>query len=292
MSDSSKSNGLKVAIGILATLLIGSIIFGTKLYSDQKKVSMQLEEDKKDIISDLDDIKASYEDALAESDIVNQELADATSRIELYIDSLKSAKADVAYLRRFRRQVSILKQERERLMAENDSLRSSNQLLTLQRDSTALALSEQTKYNDSLLVQNLDLAKQVEIGSALTVSGLSAEGARVRSSGKIVSMSRASRVNKLRVCFAMASNSLAETGDREMYLQVLDPNGNLLGENLTFTNEEGDLNYSKKTKFYYEGNSLDVCDYIDPPADLPKGRYTVNLYDQLAMVSTTTFELK
>ncbi len=292
MADSSKSNGLKVAIGILAALLVGSIVFGTKLYSDQKKVSMQLEEDKQDIIADLDDIKASYEDALAESDIVNQELADATSRIELYIDSLKSAKADVVYLRRFRRQVSILKQERERLMAENDSLRSSNQLLTLQRDSTALALVEQTKYNDSLLVQNLDLARQVEVGSNVGVSGFKAEGARVRSSGKIVSMSRASRVNKIRVCFSLGSNTLAEAGDREMLIQVLDPNGDLIGENAAYTTEEGSVNYSKRTKFYYEKNSLDVCDYIDPPAELAKGRYTVNLYDKLAMISTTSFELR
>ena len=291
MADSSKSNGLKVAIGILAALLIGSIVFGTKLYSDQKKVSMQLEEDKQEIITDLDDIKASYEDALAESDIVNQELADATSRIELYIDSLKSSKADVAYLRRFRRQVGILKQERERLMAENDSLRSSNQLLTLQRDSTALALTEQTKYTDSLLVQNMDLSKKVE-GSTVGISGLRAEGARVRSSGKIVSMSRASRVNKLRICFSLGSNTLAEVGDREMFIQVLDPNGTMMGENLSYTSEEGELSYSKKTKFYYEKNELDVCDYIDPTGDLAQGRYVVNLYDKLALVSTTTFELK
>ncbi|MFD0861739.1 hypothetical protein ACFQ1M_05940 [Sungkyunkwania multivorans] len=293
--ESSKSNkGFKVALGVLAALLLGSVVFGTKLYSDQKQVAMNLEEDKKELIKEYEDIKLDMEEMEAENDILNQDLADFRMRIDKYVDSLKSAKADVAYLRRFRKQVRILKDERKRLMAENDSLRSSNRLLTLERDSTLLALDAERQFTDSLAVQNLELAKIVAEGSAITLSGLNAEGIKVRSSGKLVSTERAKRADKVRVCFSLSENKIAKSGDRMFYLQVLDPNNNVLGENAILSEGEESLNYSKKTKFFYENQVLDVCDYIDPASgtELAKGRYIVNIFEDFKLVSQTEFTLK
>ncbi len=292
--EQNSNKGFKIAIGVLAALLLGSIIFGTKLYSDQKSTALALADEKELMIKDLNEIKASYEDAQAENDVVNQDLSEAKERIVKYIDSLKAAKADVAYLSRFRRQVNQLKKERTQLLAEIETLKESNQLLTLERDSTALALAEQTEFNDSLLVQNLELAKVVEAGSALTSSGLRAEGIKVRSSGKLVSTERARRADKVRVCFSLSENKIAEAGDREFLIQVLDPNNNVIGENAMFTEGEDTLNYSKKTKVYYEQKTLDICDYVDPASgsEFANGRYVVNVYEGLRLVSQTEFTLK
>ena len=116
-----------------------------------------------------------------------------------------------------------------------------------------------------------------------------------RNTGKLVSTSRASRTDKLKVCFTVADNVIAEAGDREFVLEVLDPQGNLLGGASTKSNEEGaSVSYSKGTSFYYENQDLDVCDFINKPAgDFQKGNYMVNVYDdKLRLLGTSKFTLK
>ena len=116
-----------------------------------------------------------------------------------------------------------------------------------------------------------------------------------RNSGKLVSTSRARATDKFKVCFTIADNVIAEAGDREFYIEVLGPQGNVLGEGLTKTTEEGNsLTYSKGTNFYYENDALDVCDYINKPSgDFQDGNYMVNVYDnKLKLLGTSSFELK
>ena len=116
----------------------------------------------------------------------------------------------------------------------------------------------------------------------------------LRNSGKLVSTRRARATDKFKVCFTIADNVIAEAGDREFYIEVLGPQGNVLGEGLTKTTEEGNsLTYSKGTNFYYENDALDVCDYINKPSgDFQEGNYMVNVYDnQLKLLGTSSFEL-
>ena len=156
-------------------------------------------------------------------------------------------------------------------------------------------LEKQTVFNDSLIVQNTQLADAVERGSALNLSVISVDAVKERTSGKLVSTSRARATDKLKVCFTVASNTIAEAGDREFFIEVLGPQGNVLGEGLTKATEEGaSITYSKGTNFYYENSSLDVCDYVNKPAgDYQKGNYMVNVYDsKLKLLGTSKFELK
>ena len=55
-------------------------------------------------------------------------------------------KADLGSLRRYRNQVSILRKEREQLLAQVDSLTQSNTLIAMQRDSTFVELEKQTVF--------------------------------------------------------------------------------------------------------------------------------------------------
>lgn len=63
-------------------------------------------------------------------------------------------KADISVLWKYRNQVNVLKKEREVLLAQNDSLRRSNSLISFQRDSTMVELTKQVVFSDSLVEQN------------------------------------------------------------------------------------------------------------------------------------------
>ncbi|WP_299433609.1 hypothetical protein [uncultured Maribacter sp.] len=295
MSESKNNNGLKVLAGLLGVILLGTIIYTVSLYQEKKKTETVLTKEKELVVEDLNSLKSEYDKAILESNATNEELVTARDNISKYIDSVKAMKGDIASLSRYRRQVGVLKAERAKLLKQVDSLTRSNTLIALERDSTYVELEKQTVFNDSLVVQNTQLADVVEKGSALNLSKFSVDAVKERNSGKLVSTSRASRTDKFKICFTVADNVIAGAGDREFFVEVLDPQGNVLGESYSKTNESGaSVTYSKSTSFYYENKSLDVCDYIGKPAgDFQKGNYMVNVYDdKLKLLGTSKFTLK
>ena len=295
MAETKNNNGLKVLAGLLGVILLGTIIYTVSLYQDKKKNEAVLTQEKELVVADLESLKSEYDKAILESNKTNEELVAARDNIAKYIDSVNAMKADLATLSRYRRQVGVLKKEREELLRQVDSLKQSNTMIAMQRDSTYAELEKQTVFNDSLIVQNTQLAEAVERGSALNLTQFSVDAVRERSNGTLRSTSRARRTDKLKICFTVADNVIADAGDREFYIEVLDPQGNVMGGTNTKTMEDGPtISYTKNTNFYYENAALDVCDYISNYAgEFQQGNYMVNVYDDsLKLLGTSRFELK
>ena len=295
MTETKNNNGLKVLAGILGVILLGTIIYAVNLYQDSKKNEAILLKEKELVVEDLTSLKSEYDKAIMESNQTNEELVAARDNIAKYIDSVSGMKADLANLSRYRRQVGVLKKEREELLRQVDSLKQSNTLIAMQRDSTFVELEKQNVFNDSLVVQNTQLADAVQRGSALNLTGFVVDAVRERNNGTLRSTTSAKRTDRLKVCFTVADNVIAEAGDREFYIEVLDPNGNVMGGTNSKTMEEGaSITYTKNTNFFYENAALDVCDYISNYAgEFQKGNYMVNVYDDgLKLLGTSKFELK
>ncbi len=295
MTETKSNNSLKVIAGLLGVVLLGTIIYTVSLYQDKKKTTNALKQEKDLVVEDLNSLKSEYDKAILESNATNEELVAARDRIAKYIDSVQTMKADIASLSRYRRQVSQLKAEREELLKQVDSLTTSNTLLAMQRDSTFVELEKQTIFNDSLVVQNTQLADAVERGSALNLSEFKIDAVRERNSGRLVSTQRAKATDKFKVCFTVADNAIAQAGDREFFIEVLDPQGNVVGDGMSTSNDDGaSISYTKGTNFYFENSALDVCDYVNKPAgDFQKGNYMVNVYDDgLKLLGTSKFTLK
>ena len=295
MAETKNNNGLKVIAGLLGVILLATIIYTVSLYQEKKNNEAVLREEKELVVEDLNSLKSEYDKAILESNATNEELVAARDNIAKYIDSVKGMKADLATLSRYRRQVSVLKKEREELLRQVDSLKTSNTMIAMERDSTFAELEKQTMFSDSLVVQNTQLADAVERGSALNLNKFSVDAVRERNNGKLVSTQRARRTDKLKVCFTVADNVIAEAGDREFYIEVLDPQGNVMGGTNSMTGEDGTtITYTKATNFYYENADLDVCDYISNySGTFANGNYMVNVYDdKLKLLGTNKFELK
>ena len=48
------------------------------------------------------------------------------------------------------------------------------------------------------------------------------------SNGKIIDTQRSRRADKIRICFELAPNKIAEKGNKLLYIQVINPKNNLL----------------------------------------------------------------
>lgn len=295
MEGSQKSNtGLKVGLGILLVLFLFTAFYASKLYSDKQETEKTLVSEKQQVMNDLNNMAKEYDAAIAESEVKNQDLIAARERIQGLMDSLKVSQNSVNSLWRYKKKFMALQEEMDVLLTENDRLKGENEYLASSLDSTQIQLAERTMFTDSLLVQNTELSTVVKDAAALQTVGLTGLGVIERSNGKQIPTERARRSDKIKVCFTVARNMLAEAGDKELYVQVIDPKNNVLGSNDQLEFEDQILNYSLISRFNYENKNLEVCEYVTPSDDskFEEGRYKVNVFSSKELISSSEFVLK
>lgn len=293
MTTQNNNLTLKILIGVLAALLLILGIFTYKFYNEEKQNKAILQQEKDLIESELGELITKYDNAIALNEVMDDHLLKAKERIVVLLDSVKDNEANLALISRYRREVGKLKKERERLFKLADSLTAANTRLATDLDSTSVALNQRIILSDSLQTQNSKLAEIVERGAALTAANIKAEGVRVRNNGKITDASKASRAEKVRVCFTLSPNKLTEKGDKELFVQVINPENNLIGDKISVNFDDAVLTYSGRNKVFYENEALDVCILVDAAqGELVKGNYVVNLFSGPRMIANTQFELK
>ncbi len=294
MENSKSSMGLKVALGIALVLFLGTGFYTMNLYKESNETKKELTAEKQLVMNDLNAMAKQYDVAIGENKVANSNLVEARERIQGLIDSLKISETNVRSLWRYKKKYQSLQKEMDVLLAQNDSLRVENSYLATSLDSTRVRLEERTMFTDSLLVQNTALAEVVENAAVLSTVGLKGFGVIERTSGKLIPTERASRTDKIRVCFTVAKNALVQGGDQELYVQVIDPKNNTLGLNEQVQFEEKTLNYSIISKFNYENSNLNICEFVASKGEnkFEKGRYVVNVFNEKDLVSTSEFTLK
>ncbi|OIQ29096.1 MAG: chromosome partitioning protein ParA [Bacteroidetes bacterium MedPE-SWsnd-G2] len=290
----SKSKTLKIVLGVLVVVLLGVGFYTAKLYNEKKETEATLVREKQEVMKDLDIMAKQYDEAISENDVANENLIEARARIQELMDSLKISQNSVNSLWRYKKKYMALQEEMDALLEENDRLKTENTDLAISLDSMYIDLEERNKYTDSLLVQNTELATIVEDASSLQAVGLRGLGVIERNSGKLIPTERARRSSKIRICYTVAKNTLSQEGDKELYVQVIDPNNNVLGANEQIQFEDEILNYSVISKFNYENKNLDICEFIGKTNNekFEPGRYVVSVYNSKHKVSSTEFILK
>lgn len=291
--STENNNGLKIALGIVAALLIGvGALFFLK-HNELKDTKTELNSEIQNITSDLEKLKGEYDQQIADNEVLNEDLIAERENLELTLDSLRASKADVATLLRYKNSFFRMKKEKDRLFAENKRLMDENNALTLERNVFMKQVDEGNVKIDSLNTQVSDKERIIALGSEVSVAGVKGLAIIERSSGKQVLTNKARRADKVKVCFAVAANKIAEAGDKELFIQVLDPNNNVIGENAQVQFEDKTLNYSVKTMFNYNNKALDICEYVSAPkGGFEKGNYFVNVFKGNEMIANKSFELE
>lgn len=299
IENENNSGKFKILIGVLSVLLIALAVYTVTLFNDNKSTISNLETQKADIEKELEGLIANYDEVIKDNELKDKDLIAARDRISVLLDSVKDSQANLALIDRYKAEVSRLKQERTMLFKRADSLIAANKLLAMQRDSTFMQLDSTRIVMDSVSQQNLAMSETIKKGSVVKATDLRGEAVIIRASGKVVDTKRASRADKIRACFTLSPNAIAKKGDRTLYVQVINPNKKMMGDNAiaefieTEPSTISSLNYSASTNVFYENEELDVCILVDAlEADLVEGNYTINLFDGQNQIASTTMSLK
>ena len=292
-TQSSNNNRAKILIGLLVVLLVSLAGYTYTLIQQNKETVLFLEADKAEVQKELEALVVSYNEILQDNKLKDKDLIAARDRIIVLLDSVKDYKANLSIITRYKAQVRGLKNERAQLFKRADSLLVVTQRLAIEKDSTTAVLIKTIKVVDSVTTANTQLFNSLEKGALIGISNLDATAIIVRKGGKIKETKRASRADKIRVCYTIAPNTLAQEGDRVLYVQVINPDNNIIGDKSNITFGQDLLTYSKSESVFYENQALDVCAIVGTTGqDVLKGLYTINIFDAQRQIGSTTLMLK
>lgn len=303
----SKEQAQKIIL-IVLFVAIGTLIFVTYLnYRESGKKASFLEDEKQMIISDLRQMQESFDELSETKGIVIDEIKNNRRRIAVLLDSIDLMEVDYKVLQHYHSELAIIRKENKRYREMIDSISYQNRLLELEIDSSKLRIRELSTYSeslkdtnsvlsndrDSLLSVNTELADKISSGSIVTIYKLKGNAFKFRSNGRMVETNRANKADRLRVCFTVLPNKLLQGITQDLYLQIIDPKNNVLGERkmVRFNNEV--LSYSKIVTLDVANKPIDICDFvIAKEGKTNPGWYKVNIFYEEKLLAHSTFELK
>lgn len=301
MENQQSNSSLKAVIAVLAILLVGSLVYIFKISSDAENETTELKTElkttateKDSVMKDLQDLKTTYDAAIAENTSMSDELLKERDKVVSLMSDLSKSKGDIS---KYKTQFIALQSNMKVLIAENDGLKKQNTKLTVQRDSTRVVLVEAKINNEALASKNEDLSKTIEKAAKLSVLNLKTsayivrEPGLLRSTEKQVETDKASKADRLKISFTIAENQIAKSGDKTYYVQVIDSKNNVLGDKKTQNFGDKSLSYSFATTVKYENKTVNVSENL-AGKDFAKGTYFVNVFDKDVLVSKSSFDLK
>lgn len=294
MEENSKSSNSKILIIALTILLFGLIGYTFYNNNDHKEAIKFLQDEKEQIIGNLTAMEEKYDVAIAANTSLSDSLTLEKEKIAVLKDSVQNLKKiNSNVLRRYRGQLASLEKTNARLLDEVDSLKLANNILTEEKDSINSQLVIQTNYNDTLVSQNMELARKVEIGGAINVENVEVTAMKMRSNGKYTETNKAQKTDAIKVAFRLLENEIATPGDKEAFIILKNPAGQVINAKGTFEVADGtEAKYTDQTIVNYENADLDVVMLVERKGEkYEKGTYPIEVYVDGKLVGSTSLEL-
>jgi hypothetical protein len=161
-----------------------------------------------------------------------------------------------------------------------------NELEILRSNSSSLAEAEALQRR-----KILELNQKLKTKSYLKMDFSEGRGFRMRSS-RPVGTNKASTIEKLRGCVTILKDETEVESEKVIYLQFLDPNKQIIEDNANTITVNGNI-YSKRVEFLFLGNEDVICDFITvPEGSLKEGTYTLNVFEDERLITSSEFQLK
>ena len=277
---------------ILGTLLVVIVIITVYGFSNYNAVTSEnefLQHEKKLLQTELNKIIEKYdtlgsENLTLKANIENDKQINAITK-----DSLALLKADVATIPRYRSQIVFLKQENTTLkLNTGDSV---IQALTEQKSEANKLIEIQENVIVTLEDEKDDLKETIEHAKLIYANSFDASVFRKRNSGKIVETNKASKADFVEVCFVIAKNPLATKEEKELYIQVLGPDNNVLSDQGSVDFGDSSLIYSSKVIIDYNNETKEVCASIRNDDTFKKGKYYISVFEKERELGHTQIDL-
>jgi FtsZ-binding cell division protein ZapB len=248
-----------------------------------------LTDEKAQMIANLEKLQKQYDQLSEENEGLTDMFEKEKEHVESLLTQIKSAQGSVA---KYKGQVTALEGRLKEYEQQIEQLKSQNKELVAQNFDIKTSLDSTITENNSLNNENNNLTDKVNKGSVLSVYDMDASGIKISGKKEIPTV-KSKRAEKIRVSFTIGENAIATAGQKDVFLRIADPSGNILskttGDEFSFDFQNNKLQYSIKETINYQNKPIDLCLYWDKTSDFVNGTYTVDIFADGNAIGTSTF---
>lgn len=285
-----------IYLAIIFALALTAGYLGYQVSQQGETIDIQTEEiatgnlERETLELDLQRLRFSYDTLQTENALMMAEMSAQRSEIEGLIKKVRDRNYSVSKLKK---EAETLRRIMQGYVVTIDSLNQANIALTAERDAMANQVSAVEERNANLERRQENMEEIIEAGRVLQAMELTPMAIRVASNGSQRETSRAKRAEMIKTCFTLIENRIADKGDRTLFLEVLDPSGQLMppGDRAPVS-MQGGVPASAARSIEYNGERMEACIFFTAAAPFEPGVYTVHLVDGGERIATTDLILR
>lgn len=282
---------------IISSLLVVLTVLGVYSFTNYKSIKSYeefLKQEKVLIEKELSEILVSYDELSQDYDLMSSQLQEAKLETKIVLDSLRLLKSDLSIITKFKDQLSVLKTKSKVLLTTVDSLNSANIKLQKEKRYAMNTIKNNNLTINALKVTNDSLNETIDNAAILRANSVNVEAFKIDNSKKKATL-RSRRVNAMDVCISLTENPLTEKGKKDIYIQIVSPDNNVIADKGEVFFSNTSLIYSKKEVVNFDNKNLNICTTVatykeDRP--LKKGTYFINVFHENRKLGSTSIELK
>ena len=288
---------------IIGSLIIALSVLGVFTFQNQNKLeeyNAYLAQEKSLIQNELSEMISRFDTLDIENEELSLQLEASKLKLEQALDSIKTLEVTANLLTHYKSKVQLLKEEKARILNLVNSLETQNKTLQTevtqskqQLSSIKVKANTLKETNVKLKKRNETLNKHIVKASQMQITMLDAKAVKRVSKNKVVTTDKAKRTNKLLVEFVIPKNDLITKGKKDIYIQIVNPNNNVVSNKDEANFGKQSLIYSKKLDVNFNNKDLAVSTFIDADKDEPfkQGVYFVNVFNQDNRLASTSILL-
>ncbi|HPA36383.1 MAG TPA: hypothetical protein PLA16_08445 [Chitinophagales bacterium] len=318
MSQSENTSNSKVHAMyiVLIALLIGGLVYTNVKLKKSKETIVVTEKQRDDVTALKAELDKKYGESLQEIESYRAENAGLDSLLSVRTQELTAKKAkidallsqistlqsnDAAKSKLLAEAQALIKQmdeDKARLQTSIDSLMTVNKQLYQERDSVTGELVNTLAKKQEIEDENKKMKDRIDKASILSTANIQATPIRMTKKGKEDEVSKAKDAEKLRVCFDLLQNKIAPSGQTELAVRIVSPDGTTIqmsslgSGTLQDATTGNDIPFTYTISPDYQNETKTVCSYWAQTFKFSPGKYSVEVYEKGFLIGQSSFMMK
>ena len=278
-------------VAVIVLLVAGIIILAVNL-KEEKQVTQDMKElaalEKTEMENEYQEFAEQYSEMKTRinNDSIIAQLTREQQRTQQLLEELKKTKADdAAEITRLKKELATVRAVLRSYVLQIDSLNRLNAELKDENDRVRNELEQSNQQNQELVSSNMSLSEKVAIASQLNATSINfvPQGKKGKDRKKL----KGSKM--LAVSFVISRNVTATNGNRDIFVRITTPQGEVLNGGGTFKYENKQMAYSMKKTIEYTGEETVVSLVWPVKETLTGGSYNVSIFADGNMIGSKNF---
>ena len=288
-----KNKYIWILIALLLAIIGGLVAWNLTQRNELNDIVEQMAIEKEELQEEYEDLAIQF-DGYQQMDIRNDSLQDLLSReqqrVQDLLEELRHTKASNARkIAELKKELATVRTVMKDYVRQIDSLNATNARLTAENQQFKTENQQVKEQNTQLSTLNEQLTETVTRASMMEVT--SCTFTMLNKNDRKTRM--VSHLSKLQFDFTIAKNITCQPGIKDLYVRIMNPNGNLIGEKeeQLFAFESEEIPYSLTQQIEYTGEAYEGTCY-QSIENVLGGFYTIDFFCDGNLIGSFPFQLK